>query len=64
MEAFGKGPAIGAENQLKRQAQFTAGVQEVRAWTIHQGDTGPEAAGVIHSEFQKSLHPRRGDGVH
>lgn len=28
-------------------------MQEVRAWTIHQGDTDPEAAGVIHSDFQK-----------
>ncbi len=42
-----------AYNLLKLQTYFTAGVQEVRAWTIHQGDTGPEAAGVIHSDFQK-----------
>lgn len=38
---------------LKLQTYFTAGVQEVRAWTIHQGDTGPKAAGVIHSDFEK-----------
>ena len=28
-------------------------MQEVRAWTIHQGDTGPKAAGVIHTDFEK-----------
>ncbi len=39
---------------LKLQTYFTAGVQEVRAWTIHQGDTGPKAAGVIHTDFEKS----------
>lgn len=38
---------------LALQTYFTAGVQEVRAWTIHQGDTGPKAAGVIHSDFEK-----------
>ena len=32
---------------------FTAGVKEVRAWTIHVGDTGPQAAGVIHTDFEK-----------
>lgn len=42
-----------AYNLLKLQTYFTAGVQEVRAWTIHQGDTGPQAAGVIHSDFEK-----------
>lgn len=42
-----------AYNLLKLQTYFTAGVQEVRAWTIRQGDTGPQAAGVIHSDFQK-----------
>src|SRR5690606_18524355 len=34
---------------------FTAGVKEVRAWTIHRGMTAPEAAGVIHSDFQKGF---------
>ncbi|MEO8068409.1 MAG: redox-regulated ATPase YchF [Flavobacteriales bacterium] len=38
---------------LALQTYFTAGVQEVRAWTIHQGDTGPKAAGVIHTDFEK-----------
>lgn len=42
-----------AYNLLKLQTYFTAGVQEVRAWTIHKGDTGPKAAGVIHSDFEK-----------
>ncbi len=32
---------------------LTAGVKEVRAWTIHNGFTGPEAAGVIHTDFEK-----------
>lgn len=34
---------------------FTAGVKEVRAWTIHKGMSAPEAAGVIHSDFQKGF---------
>ncbi|HEX5436002.1 MAG TPA: redox-regulated ATPase YchF [Gemmatimonadaceae bacterium] len=34
---------------------FTAGEPEVRAWTIHRGDTAPEAAGVIHSDFQRGF---------
>ncbi len=34
---------------------FTAGVQEVRAWTVHKGATAPEAAGVIHTDFQKGF---------
>jgi len=38
---------------LALQTYFTAGVQEVRAWTIHQGDTGPKAAGVIHTDLEK-----------
>ena len=42
-----------AYHLLALQTYFTAGVQEVRAWTIHQGDTGPKAAGVIHSDFEK-----------
>lgn len=42
-----------AYNLLELQTYFTAGVQEVRAWTIHKGDTGPKAAGVIHSDFEK-----------
>jgi len=38
---------------LNLQTYFTAGVKEVRAWTIHQGDTAPQAAGVIHTDFEK-----------
>jgi len=34
---------------------FTAGVQEVRAWTIHQGWRAPQAAGVIHTDFEKGF---------
>jgi GTP-binding protein YchF len=34
---------------------FTAGEQELRAWTIHQGDTAPMAAGVIHTDFQRGF---------
>ncbi len=38
---------------LGLQTFLTAGPKETRAWTIHQGDTAPEAAGVIHTDFQK-----------
>ena len=38
---------------LGLQTYFTAGVKEVRAWTIHVGYTGPQAAGVIHTDFEK-----------
>jgi hypothetical protein len=34
---------------------FTAGVQEVRAWTIHRGWKAPQAAGVIHTDFEKGF---------
>jgi hypothetical protein len=34
---------------------FTAGEQQVRAWTIHRGDTAPKAAGVIHSDFERGF---------
>jgi GTP-binding protein YchF len=37
---------------LGLQTYFTAGVKEVRAWTIHVGDTAPKAAGVIHNDFE------------
>jgi ribosome-binding ATPase len=40
---------------LGLQYYFTAGEIEVRAWTIHQWDTAPEAAGVIHTDFQKKF---------
>jgi ribosome-binding ATPase len=38
---------------LGLQTYFTAGPKEVRAWTIHVGDTGPQAAGVIHTDFER-----------
>ena len=40
---------------LKLATYFTAGVQEVRAWTITEGFTAPQAAGVIHSDFEKGF---------
>ena len=40
---------------LNLQTYFTAGVQEVRAWTVKVGATAPEAAGVIHTDFQKGF---------
>ncbi len=40
---------------LKLQTYLTAGPKEARAWTIHQGDTAPKAAGVIHSDFEKGF---------
>jgi hypothetical protein len=40
---------------LGLQTYFTAGVKEVRAWTIHRGDTAPQAAGVIHTDFEKGF---------
>jgi GTP-binding protein YchF len=40
---------------LGLQTYFTAGEKEVRAWTIHAGDTAPKAAGVIHSDFERGF---------
>lgn len=40
---------------LGLETYFTAGEQEVRAWTIHEGDAAPVAAGVIHSDFEKGF---------
>ena len=40
---------------LGLQTYFTAGEKEVRAWTIHVGDTAPKAAGVIHSDFERGF---------
>ena len=42
-------------NTLGLQTYLTAGPKESRAWTIHKGDTAPEAAGVIHTDFQKGF---------
>lgn len=44
-----------AYSLLGLQTYFTAGVKEVRAWTIHKGDTAPQAAGVIHTDFEKGF---------
>ena len=40
---------------LRLQTYLTAGPKEARAWTIHQGDTAPKAAGVIHTDFEKGF---------
>ena len=61
MEEFGmKEPALNrlirtAYKLLNLQTYFTAGVQEVRAWTIHEGWKAPQAAGVIHTDFEKGF---------
>jgi GTP-binding protein YchF len=47
--------AHAAYHLLGLQSYFTAGEKEVRAWTIHQGDKAPAAAGVIHSDFEKGF---------
>lgn len=44
-----------AYDLLELQTYFTAGVKEVRAWTIHKGSTAPQAAGVIHTDFEKGF---------
>jgi ribosome-binding ATPase len=61
MEEFGmKEPALNrlihsAYRLLNLQTYFTAGVQEVRAWTIEEGWKAPQAAGVIHTDFEKGF---------
>ena len=40
---------------LGLETYFTAGVKEVRAWTIHRGSTAPQAAGVIHTDFERGF---------
>jgi len=40
---------------LGLQTYFTAGVKEVRAWTVRAGSTGPQAAGVIHTDFERGF---------
>ena len=47
--------ARAAYKLLGLQTYFTAGVKEVRAWTIHIGDTAPQAAGVIHTDFERGF---------
>jgi GTP-binding protein YchF len=44
-----------AYDLLGLHTYFTAGVKEVRAWTIHKGDTAPQAAGVIHTDFERGF---------
>ena len=45
----------GTYHLLGLRTYFTAGEKEVRAWTIHAGDTAPKAAGVIHSDFERGF---------
>ncbi|MEA1785369.1 redox-regulated ATPase YchF [Arenibacter sp. GZD96] len=45
----------GAYKLLNLETYFTAGVKEVRAWTIPKGATAPQAAGVIHTDFEKGF---------
>jgi ribosome-binding ATPase YchF (GTP1/OBG family) len=45
----------GAYSLLNLQTYFTAGEKEVRAWTIPVGSTAPQAAGVIHTDFEKGF---------
>jgi hypothetical protein len=44
-----------AYDTLGLQSYLTAGEKEIRAWTIHKGDTAPQAAGVIHTDFEKGF---------
>ncbi|MDR3390349.1 MAG: redox-regulated ATPase YchF [Sulfuriferula sp.] len=44
-----------AYSLLGLETYFTAGVKEVRAWTIHKGATAPQAAGVIHTDFERGF---------
>jgi hypothetical protein len=55
-----KEPGVGklikkAYSLLNLQTYFTAGEKEVRAWTINKGMTAPQAAGVIHTDFEKGF---------
>lgn len=47
--------ARAAYELLGLQSYFTAGEKEVRAWTVHKGATGPQAAGVIHTDFERGF---------
>ncbi|MEP6662384.1 MAG: redox-regulated ATPase YchF [Verrucomicrobiota bacterium] len=56
VEESGVGVLIRATyHLLGLRTYFTAGEKEVRAWTIHAGDTAPKAAGVIHSDFERGF---------
>jgi GTP-binding protein YchF len=45
----------GGYSLLGLQTYFTAGPKEVRAWTVHAGATAPQAAGVIHTDFERGF---------
>lgn len=56
MDVSGVGALIRATYHLPGlRTYFTAGEKEVRAGTIHAGDTAPKAAGVIHSDFERGF---------
>jgi len=61
LESMGmKEPALatvirGTYDLLGLQSYFTAGEKEIRAWTIHKGFTAPQAAGVIHTDFERGF---------
>ncbi len=61
LESLGmKEPALdsvarAAYELLGLQSYFTAGVKEIRAWTVRKGSTAPQAAGVIHTDFEKGF---------
>ena len=56
VEESGIGELIRATYRLLGlRTYFTAGEKEVRAWTIQEGDTAPQAAGVIHSDFERGF---------
>jgi GTP-binding protein YchF len=56
VEESGVGSLIrGTYHLLGLRTYFTAGEKEVRAWTIHAGDTAPKAAGVIHTDFERGF---------
>ncbi|MFP3355323.1 DUF933 domain-containing protein, partial [Pseudoalteromonas sp. SIMBA_153] len=56
MEEAGLDQVIrGGYDLLDMQTYFTAGVQEVRAWTVAIGATAPQAAGVIHTDFERGF---------
>jgi ribosome-binding ATPase len=61
LESMGlKEPALAtlareAYRLLGLESYFTAGPKEIRAWTIHVGDTAPQAAGVIHTDFERGF---------
>jgi ribosome-binding ATPase YchF (GTP1/OBG family) len=44
-----------AYHMLGLRTYFTAGPKEIRAWTFHEGDKAPQAAGVIHTDFEKGF---------